>query len=234
MPDIPIPFSATIKALKPLLGQAAEEIGAMLADEIRLHRWSRQLKILERANSILAKKGITAKPIHLKVLVPLLDSASLEEEAKLEEMWAKLLASASENNQERSFYFICTEILKNISSNEAKLLEWMYEKWETESKRLKSGWPFPGMDDSYIHEHAVKFHRDEIWACSKLSLLNNQILIDNLMRLNLIRYEETDISTDTFNLSPTISTPVRLHLTHLAIKLMQACGPDQSKQAETY
>jgi hypothetical protein len=213
-------LALTLKAIKPILGSAADEFGAAFADKVRFYRWKQQFKILDRANQFLKERGVEAKPIHLKVLLPLLDAASLEEEPELEEMWAKLLASASENNTEKSFYFVATEILKNISSKEAVVLEWMYGKWRAKAARESYGKDM----EVYISGNLVRFDVVDTLQALNTPFKDGPIMIDNLMRLNLIEYGDNAGYID----FQTASLPYhsRIHLTQLAIRLMEVCGTD--------
>src|SRR4051812_21188944 len=89
-----------VKAVAPWLVEAGE----WGADLIRRRRMSTQLKTLLLAERMLSEAGIAPTAIAMKVFVPLLEHASLEddvgeapnpEEAQaMHERWAALLANA--------------------------------------------------------------------------------------------------------------------------------------------
>ena len=220
MPDIQLSATAVAKALKPLLGESVQELAALIADEVRLWRWSRQLKIVDRASRILTERSIEPKPVHLKILVPLLDAASLEEEPELEEMWSKLLASASEDSSEKTFYFVATEILKNISSNEAAILNWMYDKWKVRAADAPLN---EGSGEIYISTSIINFQLKEILSVSNLPFKKGLLLADNLMRLNLIWHDHRRGGQGAV-LTQGLVIASSFQLTQLSLQLMEVCG----------
>lgn len=87
-----IPFTAIVKRM---LGPAADEVAEMWRDQIRLYRYERQLKCVEKAERMAQEAGFTPQAVPPKILFPLLEGASLEEAENLHDMWAALLANAS-------------------------------------------------------------------------------------------------------------------------------------------
>ncbi len=223
---VPTPSAGVLQLLSVILGDSVMEANALIGDQIRFWRWRNQLRILERANDILKQKGISPKKVSPKVLVPLIEAASLEDEPSLQEMWASLFASACQDDSEKSFFFICIEILKNISSPEARALQWMYFKWREEDLRIRTDNPFGSPDEIITKDDIVKFSVGDILRAANLPFIKGRVMIDNLMRLNLIRYEAPDISDETFDTSVRMVFPERLYLTRLAIGLLQTCGTD--------
>ena len=63
----------------------------MTADQVRLRRFKNQVKIFERLNIYLKDKKIDPQKINLKVLAPLIEFASYEEDENLQELWSKLV-----------------------------------------------------------------------------------------------------------------------------------------------
>lgn len=70
--------------------------------------------------------GFTPQAVPPKILFPLLEGASFEEDESLHDMWAALLANAAspENREKVKPGFIAT--LKNLSVDEAALLNWIF------------------------------------------------------------------------------------------------------------
>src|SRR6266852_2781306 len=87
-----IPFTAIVKRM---LGPAADEQAEMLRDQVRLYRYERQLKCLEKAERMAQEAGFTPQAVPPKILFPLLEGASFEEDENLHDMWAALLANAA-------------------------------------------------------------------------------------------------------------------------------------------
>src|SRR5262252_3374966 len=94
-----IPFTA---AVKKMLGPAADELAEMWRDRVRAYRYEREVKLLEKVDRIATEHNLKLGPVPPKILFPLLEGASLEENEQLHDMWAALLANAaSSKNAER-------------------------------------------------------------------------------------------------------------------------------------
>src|ERR1700756_188385 len=87
-----IPFTAIVKRM---LGPAADEVAEMWKDQVRMYRYERQLKCVEKAERMATEAGFSPKAVPIKLLFPLLEGASLEEDENLHTTWAALLANAA-------------------------------------------------------------------------------------------------------------------------------------------
>jgi len=100
----------------------------IVEDKLRYIRWERKIRLKLKAEEFLKQQGLTNpnRPIPLKNAVPLLEYATLEEDNYLQDMWARLIVNGTNDstgiNIERSFI----EILAQISSLEAQVLETVY------------------------------------------------------------------------------------------------------------
>ena len=72
-----IPFTAIVKRM---LGPAADELAEMWRDQVRLYRYERQLKCVEKAEKMAKDAGFTPQAVPPKILFPLLEGASFEED----------------------------------------------------------------------------------------------------------------------------------------------------------
>src|SRR5580658_3981492 len=87
-----VPFTGIVKRM---LGPAADELAEMWRDQIRLYRYGRQIKCVEKAEKMAKDAGFTPQAVPPKILFPLLEGASFEENEDLHDMWAALLANAA-------------------------------------------------------------------------------------------------------------------------------------------
>jgi hypothetical protein len=111
----------TVSVARRILGSLAE-IGDLFSDKVRFLRFKSAVKTLNRAAAIAKEKGIEPKTIPIKFLVPFIEDCSLEdEESPFIEQWASLLASASKGFDPLDVAI--KDVLKNISSKEAALIE---------------------------------------------------------------------------------------------------------------
>ncbi|MDM1522034.1 hypothetical protein HX088_01900 [Empedobacter sp. 225-1] len=109
-----------------LITPAVEETGLLIKDQITMWRFKNQIKILNNAKSYCDKHNIEPKKISLKVLSPLLEYSSLEEENYMQDKWSILLSNLidSEQNIENHVF---PYILSQLSSDEFQPLEDVYE-----------------------------------------------------------------------------------------------------------
>ena len=117
--------------IKAFLGPATGEIAERFKDSARLYRFGRQLECLKKAEKMAKDAGFTPKAVAIKILFPLLEGASLEEDEDLHTMWAALLANASSptNGERVRPNFI--PLLKQLHPFEVLILERLYEDHQT-------------------------------------------------------------------------------------------------------
>lgn len=123
--------------LDKLIIPSVEETGLLLKDKVTLWKFKNQVKMLNKAKDYCKKHEINPKTISLKVLCPLLDYSALEEDEELQEKWAILLANMvdSEKNIENHVF---PYILSQISSNEFKILENVFDDKVLRQKKLSA------------------------------------------------------------------------------------------------
>jgi Abortive infection alpha len=109
--------------IKTFLGPASAEIAERFRDEARLYRFGRQLECLKKAEKMAKDAGFTPKAVPIKLLFPLLEGASLEENEDLHTMWAALLANAASPNNAEKVRPRFIAILNQMAPDEAVLLK---------------------------------------------------------------------------------------------------------------
>ena len=123
-----VPFTAIVKRM---LGPATDEVAEMWRDQIRVYRYGRQLKLLEKAEKMAKDAGLTPQAVPPKILFPLLEGASFEDNEHLHTMWAALLANAASPNGLELVRPGFIAILRELAPDEAALLNWLYETADT-------------------------------------------------------------------------------------------------------
>lgn len=128
--------------LKHLLGPSAEAIGESLAVRHKERMFNNLVEVLARAKKKLADAGVSPKEVPLKIIHPLLEGASLEEDENLREMWAKLLASAASKGS-FTLHPSFVDILRQLHPEEGRLLQAifanMHLRKETDSDSTRIG-----------------------------------------------------------------------------------------------
>ena len=112
------PFAELIQKIA---GPAAEEIGLTLRDHVRFFRMKRRVRLMERTDEFIKKKGIEPHRVPLKMLATVVENATLEDDDSLQDMWAALLANAATAEQRPEV--MLAEILRQLSPADAHLLK---------------------------------------------------------------------------------------------------------------
>lgn len=158
--------------LEKIVGPPLEELGGLLADQLRLFRLKKQVQILEKAQKILLDKGINPRKVSLKILVPILEEGSLEEDESMSDRWASLLATAADPSSAISVQPSFPEILKELSPKEALILDKIFDL--VVSERIpRNQWTYRGAVGESVKQ-VLRLSDEEF-----------EIAIDNLYRLRL-------------------------------------------------
>ena len=151
--------------LDKLLTSGLEQTGGIIGDTVAFWRFKNKVNLVLKAKAFLEAKGIEPGRVLPKVVAPLLEAGSLEEESDMKDRWAALLASAATDPNKVPPAF--PRILSEISSKEALILEWM-----TDRVHQEIGWISNGEEIRNVHHLAT-------WEY--------ELLMGNLIRLNLCR-----------------------------------------------
>lgn len=200
--------------LGKLISPAVEETGLLIKDQISSWRFKNQVKVLNKAKDYCEKHNISPKQVSFKLICPLLEYASLEEEEKLQDKWSILISNLvdSEQNIENHVF---PYILSQLSLNEYEALEKSFlskkervEKLNKEMETYKKEYPEKEKsillkieehkDDIFNKWKFEKEHRDLKDSERKISSLINEpevlddgnlkeFEISNLVRLGLVR-----------------------------------------------
>ena len=84
--------------LDVIIKPGAQQLGLLIGEKVQSYRIMNQVQILLKVKQYVEKRGISINAIPLKILVPLLDHGSLEEEEELQDVWAKMLTNMFESN----------------------------------------------------------------------------------------------------------------------------------------
>lgn len=184
--------------LKTLFGPAFQEVGESFADRVRLRRFNNQLEIFSKASDKLREKGLSAKPIALKHLVPLLDLSSLEEEPSIQNKWANVIANLAAFDSLEVFNKNCIELLNRLSPAELLLLDTLYDKFTKERGEVveQRDGKIELKDYRDLVPGDVLFDPWEIGDELGLDSVRTKLFIENLVALGLLQFEEMDFADD--------------------------------------
>lgn len=97
-------------------------------DKLKYMRWERQLRLMQRSEILMQEIGLDrpTRQIPLKLAIPLLEAASLEDDDFLQDLWAKLLVNAANIECKVSLQRAYISILEQLTSLEAHMLLKIY------------------------------------------------------------------------------------------------------------
>jgi Abortive infection alpha len=212
-----VALERTEKFLGKLLGSAVLEAGELVTDKIRFWRFKNQVKILQRAENILKKAGRDPGRVSLKTLVPLIEQASLEEEPTIQEMWAKLIAKASQSSAKAGLHVLCIEVLGSISSKEAEIISYIWADYQQRHPELLKSLRKYDQNRVDIYAESLYYRPHNLYIKIEVSSEDGDFLLDNLMRLNILRYEVPPVRDGETEF------PEHVHLTELGLAVLKEC-----------
>ena len=109
--------------VKQLLGPAAAEIGLAWGDSLRFWRLKRTIHLLEDVRQFASEAGLQLKPVAPRILFPLLEAASLQDDVDLHQRWVALLISAARTDYDQILPCF-PDILSQLTSDKKRLSFW--------------------------------------------------------------------------------------------------------------
>lgn len=143
----------------------------ILSDQVKFWRWNNQVIIIKKAQSIIDRSGLSKNKIPLKVLIPIIQNSSLEEDENMQNKWANMLANAATRNVEISPNYAA--ILNELSPVEVSILDKIFIEAEKES--------------DYKRRKAIQFDTKKLQSILSISDEKMDLIIENLFRLNLLQ-----------------------------------------------
>jgi abortive infection alpha-like protein len=200
--------------VKQLLGPAATEIGLSLGESVRVWRLKRTVRLLEEVRQIAVDAGLDLKPVAPRLLFPLLEAASLEDNKDLHERWVALLTNAATTDYDTEILPCFPDILRQLTAEEAQFLDRAYEQVTTDAEKRQAE----------IRERNPNAPEDAGTAAISGQLLKSvhPIMVENLERLMLVTRVTVPLSLDD-SLTNTFPPANRLYVTELAKSFVRAC-----------
>jgi hypothetical protein len=201
--------------LNRLLGPAVDETGQLLADKVRYRRFRNQVRIAEGAQRLVEAAGLSPVPVPLQILVPLVEKASLEEDPTVQEMWSTLLANAATAKARHGLHRLCVEVLAGISPKEALILRHVYAQYQQKRPELLTKVHNWNPTRTEIPAEFLIFRPRELYRDAGVPETDGDLLLDNLLRLNLLRWEIPEVKD-----GQTVHSDF-VHLTELGLAVLK-------------
>src|ERR1035441_2120754 len=114
--------------VRELSGPAATEVGLMFGDAVRVWRLKRAVRLLQDVEQVASREGLRLKPVAPRLLFPILDSTSLEDDEDLHQRWVALLTNAARTDFDDEVLPSFPDILKQLTTAEAQFLDRAYDE----------------------------------------------------------------------------------------------------------
>ena len=110
-----------------IAGSMEQGVG-IFEDKLKYMRWERQVRLMQRAEQLSKEIGLPqpTRAIPLKLAIPLLEAASLEDDDYLQDLWTRLLVNAANGESHINLQRAYIEILEQITPLEASILLKIY------------------------------------------------------------------------------------------------------------
>lgn len=182
------------------------DAGGILSDNVRFWRWQNQVSIVKKVKEKIEQSGLPKKQIPLKVLIPILEHSSLEEDSDLQDKWANMLANAISGNKEISPNYVA--ILSELSSVEVGLLDKLHDE---ASKII-----------DYDKRKDLQFGRENICKILGIEVASADLIIENLIRLGLCQSPAgSGISVGDYKFA--LRTTAIFEMTSLGYEFVSSC-----------
>jgi hypothetical protein len=137
-----------------IFGGSLEQLAGIGEDHLTVYRRTRQLRLAKRYEEIRKELGLDGetKPVELKFGVPLIAAASLENDDGLQDLYARLLATATNPDSKMEARRAFVSILQDLGPLEVLLIDKIYSAPNTPASVVRTG-RFPehhstNMDDA--------------------------------------------------------------------------------------
>ncbi|MDP1536956.1 MAG: Abi-alpha family protein [Burkholderiales bacterium] len=112
---------------KFIAGPLEQGVG-IFEDRLKYMRWERQVRLMHRAEELLKLSGLKApnRPVPIKIAIPIMQGATLEEDDLLQDRWAALLVNAGNASFLGEIRRSYASILEQLTSLDARILDVLY------------------------------------------------------------------------------------------------------------
>jgi len=225
-----LPLAAAVVAAAPvkqflqaILGEPSAEIGRYLGDFVREHRHKNLIAILQRAERRLADAGVSPQQVPPKIICPLLESGSLEEDLELQERWANLIANAAHPREQAEVLPLFGEILAGLTADQARFLDAYYAGgWEIDPAIVRTLLPESLLRSLYAEVNRLA----PLPSWGYVERKRFGLALDQLSRAQLIvGYDLTVRASQHGPGAPEYASERKHSQTHLGISFVCACRP---------
>ena len=204
-----------------LLGPAADAGGETIRDWV-FQRRERATAVVVGAAEMLAAADLKAQGVPGRILLPIIQNSSLEDDDELRNKWTALLANAASPGPENLILPAYAEILRQLIPTQAKILDYMHKNQYEIGDRV-------GADDLIEpgEERWNYVERSDLMNRFALNQKDYTLLASDLLRLQLIDVRR--LSFEELG-KPTDALYGTIRQTALGLGLLRACDSPPPRQ----
>jgi hypothetical protein len=188
-----------IELLQKIAGPASEEIGLTFKDAVHVFRVRRAYRLAEKFKAFCNQHQVQPQHVPLNILLPVLDSASVEDDETLHSMWTNILCAAAIPGSKPKPYPAFIETLKQLSREEVVFYNSLYDDLDKRldaymalSRAEQAETRYPQLPDGYELVYAYLQANGYIEQAGSREEAHNQhefevdVAMENLTRLGLL------------------------------------------------
>jgi hypothetical protein len=203
-----------------IMGPAFEELGGAFQDWAASVRHRNALRLVDRIEAIHQQRRLEGKTtaIPARLAIPLIQNATLEDDETLSDMWAGLIANATDPNRRSEPRRTFVTLLSQLEPLDARLLFCIYKDEREFPERHPRG-------EIGLRNESVP-RRNAEWLSGELGLSSEVILLslESLGRLELI---EDILPLGGGGILVPVNHPyAELGVTHTGKMLIEICSTD--------
>lgn len=199
--------------VRQVSGPVATEVGLILGDYFRVWRLKNAVRLLDDVKQVASDANLRLKPVAPRLLFPILDAATLDDDEDLHKRWVALLTNAAQTDFDSEILPCFPDILKQLTSVEAQFLDKAYDDATADAEKRST--PQTAALYGLLEPNRISGH-----------VLSNvhPLVVENLERLMLVsRNSGVKLSTDDQRYVSVTATSNRLYVTSLGKAFVRAC-----------
>ncbi|MBC2734165.1 MAG: DUF4393 domain-containing protein [Desulfobacteraceae bacterium] len=200
--------------LEMVVGEPLKGIGGIASDQVSYWRYINLLKLKDKVDAIHVERAFEGKtlPIPPRYAIPIIETASTEDNETIQDLWAGLIANAVDSSKRLSMNKRYIRILTDMEPLDAQVLELLMQDFDLKTKSTPE--EAQGLTVSQLSK-AAGCSQDEI-QMSILNLYQMQCIVD----YSGVTWTELN-SKSIF--TSTNKPDARFQLSPLGISLLEAC-----------
>lgn len=166
-------LNAASEFLKEVFGDLVQDSVGLMSDKLKFYRIERFYSLKEKTEKNLKEKGVKITiPVPPKIAIPLIESATIEDNDNLHTRWANMLSNAINPAYKNKITRNFISILEDMEPVDVLILDSLCKEWLSTSDDKKS---------------KILFDRIKLTNFLKISTQECEISLRNLVRLGCLR-----------------------------------------------